>query len=308
MRDRIDPHATLAAEVRRIVGDEIAKATADLERARIKPESGFHQARKRLKKLRALFRLVRSADEPFWRAENVRLRDIARNLAGAREAAALVETVDRLAKAYPREISGGRLGPIRAALVRRHDRIAEDKNGLDGLIDEAIQAIAEGRRAVEGCVLPEDTQAAADILADGAAAAIRRGLRSLDQTRKHGREDDFHELRKAVKDHSAHLAVLASFWPKPVRSRRKQVGELGDLLGELNDLFVLRELIDRQDESLGVNGDVRLLQRLLKRSEKKLRKQCLREAERLFDVRPAKLGRRLADHYRDDAGETPRIQ
>lgn len=305
--DRIDPHAPLAAEIRRIAGDEIAKATANLETARSQPESGFHETRKRLKKLRALYRLVRSADEPFWRAENIRLRDVARGLAGPREAAALVETVDRLAKAYSRETSGGRLAPIRAALVRRHDRIVEDRTGPEGLVDEAIRAVTEGLRAVESCSLPDDPQAAADILADGAAGAIRRASRALDQARKHGREDDFHELRKAVKDHSAHLALLASFWPKPVRSRRKQVGALGDRLGELNDLFVLRELIERQDESLGVNGDIRLLQRLLKRGEKNLRKQCLREAERLFDLRPAKLGRRLADHYREDAGETPRL-
>lgn len=307
MMDRIDPHVSLAAEIRRIVGGEMVKATADLETARTQPESGFHETRKRLKKLRALFRLLRSADPAFWRAENVRLRDIARKLAGAREAAALVETVDRLAKAYPKETSGDRLASIRAALVRRHDRIAEDRMGLDSLVDEAIRAIGDGRGAIEGCALPDDPQAAADILANGAAATIRRATRALDKARKQGREDDFHELRKAVKDHWTHLALLASFWPKPVRTRRKQVGGLGDCLGELNDLFVLRELIERQDESLGVNGDVRLLQLLVKRSEKKLRKQCLGQAEQLFDLRPAKLGRKLAGRYSDDAGQTQRI-
>ncbi len=140
MKDRIDPHKSLAGEIRRIVADEISRATADLETARTKPEKGFHETRKRLKKLRALFRLVRSADRAFWSAENIRLRDVARDLAGAREAAALVETVDRLAKEYPKETNGGGLAPIRAALVRRHDRIVAGRTGLDTLIDAAIQA------------------------------------------------------------------------------------------------------------------------------------------------------------------------
>lgn len=302
MKDRIDPHKSLAGEIRRIVADEIARATADLETARTKPEKGFHETRKRLKKLRALFRLVRSADRAFWSAENIRLRDVARDLAGAREAAALVETVDRLAKEYPREAVGGGLTPIRAALVLRHDRIVAVRTGLDNLIDAAIQAIDESHRAVEGCVMPDDPQAAADILADGAAQALRRATRALELAQEHGREEDFHELRKAVKDHWTHLSTLASFWPKPVKSRRKEIADLAEGLGELNDLFALQTLIDQQDESLGVNGDIRLLNRLLKRSQKKLRKQCLKEAARLFDMRPAKLGRELAGHYRNDAG------
>jgi len=305
--ERIDPHAALTAEIQRIVTDELTRATADLETARSQPERGFHETRKRLKKLRALFRLVRSADRPFWNAENIRLRDVARGLAGAREAAALVETVDRLARANPRESGSGGLAPIREALVRNHDRIVRDRTGQDSLVEEAIRAIEDGRCSVEACVLPHDPQAAADILADGAASALRRASRALEQARKHGREDDFHELRKGVKDHWTHLTLLASFWPTPVKSRRKQVGSLGDRLGELNDLFVLQELIDRRDESLGVDGDVQLLQRLLRRSEKKLRKKCLDEAEKLLDLRPAKLGRRLADHYREDAGEAPRL-
>lgn len=301
MKDRIDPHKSLAGEIRRIVADEISRATADLETARTKPEKGFHETRKRLKKLRALFRLVRSADRAFWSAENIRLRDVARDLAGAREAAALVETVDRLAKEYPKETNGGGLAPIKAALVRRHDRIVAGRTGLDTLIDAAIQAIDDGRRAIEGCAMPDDPEAAADILADGAAKAVKRATRALELAKDHGREEDFHELRKAVKDHWTHLSTLASFWPKPVKSRRKDIADLGQSLGDLNDLFVLQQLIDQQDESLGVNGDVRLLNRVLKRSQKKLRKQCLKEAARLFDMRPAKLGRELAGQYRNDA-------
>lgn len=301
MKDRIDPQAALATEIRRIVADQVTMATADLASARTDPERGFHETRKRLKGLRALYRLVRPADPAFWRAENIRLRDVARDLAGAREAAALVETVDRLAKAYPKQVSDGGLDPIRAALVRRHDRIVEDRSGLDGLIDDATQALDEGRHAVGASALPDDPLTAADVLAEGAASAMKRASRALEDARKHGRENDFHELRKAVKDHWTHLALLASFWPKSVKSRRKKVDSLGEELGELNDLFVLQALIDKQDDSLGVNGDVDLLSRLVKRSQKKLRKRCLAKAERLFDLRPAKVERKLVDRYREEA-------
>ena len=61
--------------------------------------------------------------------------------------------------------------------------------------------------------------------------------------RKRGEPDDFHDLRKAVKAHAMHLSLLKKFWPSPVKPRRKAVDALGEKLGELHDIFVLRALL-----------------------------------------------------------------
>lgn len=294
MKNRIDPQQPFGAEIRRIAAEEIATAISGLEAARDKPESGFHETRKSLKRLRALLRLVASSDRPFWREQNIRFRDIARGLADAREAAALVETVDWLGKNPSRQDHDVNLAAVRQALVERRDRITGDAISRDRKIDEAIVALKAGGEAIANRVLPDDPRQALAIVARGASDAMRRGARALKRARRRSRQDDFHELRKATKNHGAHLALLASFWPKPVDKRRDKFDQLSQHLGELNDLFVLRQTIRRREGDLVPDdGDIRLLRGLLRQDVKKLRRQCLKQADDLFDMRPSRLRRKL---------------
>ncbi|TIV88258.1 MAG: CHAD domain-containing protein, partial [Mesorhizobium sp.] len=208
MSFRIDPRLPLTGEVRRILADEIGRAISHLETAREKPEQGLHKCRKRLKSVRALLRMVRSGDEPFCRTENECYKQVSALLAGPREATALIETVDRLADAFPEQSAGGGLDPVRERLV-----------------------------------LPDLPEQAADILADGARATLRRAKKALDKAEARGEDEDFHNLRKAAKTHSMHLSLLGRLWPTPIKARREAVDKLGEQLGELHDVFVMRALL-----------------------------------------------------------------
>ena len=265
MSFRIDPRLPLTGEVRRILADEIGKAIGHLETAREKPEQGLHKCRKRLKSVRALLRLVRSGDEPFCQTENECYKQVSALLAGPREATALIETVDRLADAFPEQSAGGGLDPVRERLA-----------------------------------LPDQPEQAADILADGARATLRRAKKALDKAESRGEPDDFHDLRKAAKTHSMHLSLLGRLWPTPIKARRKAVDRLGEQLGELHDVFVMRALLDAEGEPLGPVDETKLLRKLLKRSEKSLTKACLADAAELFGDSPKRSAKRLARKARDD--------
>ncbi|SFU17850.1 CHAD domain-containing protein [Mesorhizobium sp. YR577] len=303
MNFRIDPRLPLTAEIRRIATEEIGTAMADLAAARTEPEVKLHQSRRRFKRLRALFRLVRDADEDFCRSENARYRDLGRSLAGAREATALIETIDRLIRAFPQDTAYNALAGPRGVLVARRAANSTNGAGLEADIDEALADCERGRMALGTFVLPYEPEAAADLLADGARKAMRQASRALEKAQKHGAPEDFHELRKCVKTHWMHLQLLHAFWPRPLKPRRKAVDELGERLGELNDLFVLRRLIDEEGKALGNGRELALLRRLIKRSEKALKKEALREAERLFDDAPNKTARRIVKNYQAGADE-----
>jgi CHAD domain-containing protein len=292
----IESGLPVTAEVRRIALAEIDGALDDLAASRTAPETGLHACRKRIKRLRALFRLVRAGDEAFCRKENKRYRDIARSLAGAREDTALIETVDRLVKAFPNQAAGGKLDTVRAALVARRALKARETTGREGMIDAAVHAFEQGRLALAGIDLPDEPQAAADMLADGARKTMRRARCALKAAGKGGRTDDFHELRKAVKAHWLHVLLLRRFWPPPVARRRKALETLGDRLGDLNDVFVFQALVVSEPGELGPEEQFPLLLKLLKRSEKSLRKQCLRKADDLFGDAPR--AGKIAGRYR----------
>lgn len=301
MKYRIDPRLPLTGEIRRIAGGRIGKAVENLEASRAAPEKGLHGARKRFKELRALFGLVGAGDRAFCRKESVRYRDIARTIAGAREATALIETLDRLVKEFPEACAGGELDGVRAALETRRERIAHDRADLGPVIDAAITACGNGRIALAGIALPDDPQLAADVLADGARKTMRHAARALDRAAKRGKPDDFHNLRKAVKAHWMHLSLLRGVWPRPLKSRRKAVETLGEHLGDLNDIFVMRGLIGTEGKALGEKKAIAVLLRLLKRSERPLRKDCLKEAGKLFREKSKPTVRKIVDNYQADA-------
>lgn len=301
MSYRIDPRLPLTAEIRRIAEERIGKAIDRLTLARTDHEKGFHECRKRLKELRALFRLVRSGAEDFCRAENARYRDVALTLASAREATALIETIDRVAGEFPDDVAAGELDAVRAAFTARRAELLHGQTKLGAIIDAATSACEEGRAALADLALPDDAEGSADILADGARKAMRRAARALEAARKDGKPEDFHELRKSVKTHGMQVSLLHAFWPRPVRSRRKAVDALGEHLGELNDISVMLRLIMAEGKALGTRKDLTLLRRLLKRSEKPLRKQCLKQAKRLFGEPPKPKKHEIAKNFQASA-------
>lgn len=276
----IDPNLPPAAEVRRIAAEEIGGALQQLAAARESSDDAVHECRKRLKSLRALFRLVRSGDEAFFRAENARYRDVAAGLAGPREAAALVETVDRLSEAFPEECAGGGLDAVRRRLVAHRDDIVGKDAGP--AIDAAVASCKTGLRQLRKLRLPDEPVCAADILAEGMDKILRRARKSLASAKSRGAPEDFHELRKALKAHSRHLSLLKDLWPPPVKAKRKAVDGVAERLGELHDIFVLRALLKDENHPLGALAETRLLARLCKRSERQLSKACLAEASELF--------------------------
>jgi CHAD domain-containing protein len=302
MSYRVDPRLPLTAEIRRIASEELEKALRNLEAARKEPDKALHKCRKRLKNVRALLGLVRSGDQTFFRVENARYRDAAARLAEPREAAALIETIDRLASAFPKEAGG--LAAVRDKLVIRRNGVLSDGATLGAAVDAAAAACRDGRRQLGMLALPERAEEAADVLAAGAGRALRRARKALAGARSTGSAEDFHALRKAVKAHAMHLLLLRKLWPSSVRKRVDAVEALGERLGELHDVFVLRTLADGPDRPLGKRGETRLLTRLLKRSEKLLRKACLAEAQDLFGESPRHQVKQLARKARSDLAGT----
>src|SRR4051794_31867359 len=88
-----------AADVGRILRKQVGKALEALNTDGPLADEVVHDARKRLKKARALLRLLREALGPrIYRRENACLRDAGRPLTEVRDAKVLVDTFDELAE------------------------------------------------------------------------------------------------------------------------------------------------------------------------------------------------------------------
>lgn len=276
----LDANLPLANDAMRLLRQDVHLALDHLAQAHVEPEEHLHKCRRRLKAVRALLRLVRPGDETFFKEENARYRDVAASLAGPREATALIETVDRLAGAHPHhaDIYAG----LRAVLLERRDVVMSDISAFASIIDAATATCRQGLLRIGALSLPADPNAAAAIVAEGVQRGLDRAKKALTKARSRGEEEDFHDLRKAVKVHAAQLDVLGKLWPGGDKARRKALNKLGGKLGELNDLAVLDVLLKK--ETLAVSPEARtVIEKDLKDEAKRLRKESLAGAKDLFE-------------------------
>lgn len=304
MTAQIDPGEPFSAEIRRIVSEETSNAVAALETARTDPGKGFHECRKAIKRLRALWRLIRGGDEPYSRAQDARLRETAKLLAGPREATALVETAERLAKAADGETQARAVAALHAALEARRSILLETGLHVGPTITEATAAFS--RLDFTAMRLPDAFEHAAEILEQGTRKGMRRAVRALEAARETGDAEALHDLRKAVKALGMQARLLKSVWPDMGKQDRKAMEAFGERLGELNDLHVMDALLKAEGIDLVGEEASALLRGLIAAGARKLKRRCLRDAGRLLERRPAPVARKIAARYSRRAEKTLR--
>lgn len=282
-RDAIDPTLSFADEVRRLVGDAFARATGALRQAGEDPAEALHQARRSIKRLRALYRLVRSADPRPVGRELQRLGAIGRSLGAARDATAVIEALDRLAARQKHDHA--ELATVRARLAAERDTEAHDPRLLDETVSVALLELKDAEMAFGRVDLPHDADRAAEVLVSGVGATLRRARQALKAAHETGRDEAFHTLRKATRTHAEHVRALGSLWPRASR-RLKRLDGLARRLGDHNDLVLLAaRLSDDRPENVAARD-------LVERERKRLATSALARADRVFDEPSGKMGRR----------------
>lgn len=221
---------TLSENLRRIAAAQLALAHQELG----KQPPDVHEARKAIKRLRGLLRLVREPLGETYTRENVAYRDVARSLGGMRDVESLLELLPRLRKSAPKVLTRAGLTRLRADLSEK------------GLAPEAMQKqVGQARTALQAAAdriaawptLPED----ADTLIAGAARTYRSARRRMQEALAAPSPESFHEWRKQVKHLGYQLRLLQPLWPKLYGAQEKLLDELADALGEEHDAALLHE-------------------------------------------------------------------
>jgi CHAD domain-containing protein len=197
-----------------------------------------HEARKDMKKLRALLRLVRGelGGQRFAR-ENACFRDAARELSGARDADVMLET-----------LAGLTLLPAGEGwALRKRIEAENEQNGAgdrDAAARTSVAILKEARKRVNDWPLESDSF---DAIAEGLNTTYRRGRRALEAAREERTVESLHEWRKRVKDLWYHLTLLRSLWPPVMEAAGDEAHALSDRLGDDHDLAILADWAEQRD-------------------------------------------------------------
>jgi CHAD domain-containing protein len=269
---------TSAEGAGRIAREQIGKAADRLEAdaSGSSFDEAIHDARKRIKKARAILRLARG---PIGknRADKAdrRLRDAARPLSESRDASVLLRTFDDLTGAtgdspQPETVSEGR-----RFLSDRLDEMTRNLRAEGGPVAEATSAL----RSIHQRIGRWDLRGDDSEPVSGLKRSYKRGRAALGDVLVDPTPEAFHRLRKRVKDLGYQLRAVGGD-PGDHASR---IDELGQHLGELHDLDVLRSILPRPASDP-------ILPRIEKR-RRDLQRLALKEARPIFLKKPRAFAR-----------------
>jgi CHAD domain-containing protein len=329
MRFELQPSERPEDGLRRLGKALIDDAIAQVEDPDAEPEEAVHEARKDMKKLRGLLRLVRPAAPDLYKAENRYFRDAAAHLAVVRDADAALETFDSVLErarttmsaegsaegaapvgdvadassllddAEPMELAG-----VRSRLVDYRDEAHAGAGDVQQRLDEFRARMLEARKRISEWRLPETDAPGQDfrLLGPGLKKTYKRGRKAMGKAYEEPSVEAFHDWRKRTKYLRYHLRLLRPGWPKLLKAQDRAVKELQSLLGDDHDLAVLEGLLNRLRKDAPASGAEyeaeRVLRAEMRRQSDLLRQRARGLGEMVYAERPKGLKRRLGAYWR----------
>jgi CHAD domain-containing protein len=217
-----------------LANDILAEGREALDNPERSDAVAVHDYRKAMKRWRAFLRLI----EPFLGVEGSHLRiearDLARELAGARDVQA---ALDALA-----DLEAAKLGLSPAALRTIRARLEEARSTAETttLTPEMRTRL---RAALDGAVRTAASWPLGRIgfaeVAGELAFGYRRARRAIPSDWKTAKAEALHELRQRVVEHRYQMELVEPVWPRMIKLYVAETQRLRERLGSHQDLVVL---------------------------------------------------------------------
>lgn len=274
---------TLGDGFLRIAREQIGKAIAGAENAAESPERRVHEARRRCKKLRALFRLVRP-DFSGYATENTFVRDASRGLAAARDMRVTRNTYVELMAWARRPVASPVTGDVASS--------PEDE--VEALLHFAGQMRELDQRSARWQLDKIDI----DTLATGLKHTYRGGRHAGREAEQRRTDGAFHEWRKYAKYHWNQLGLLESCAEEILPSAHKCAGNLAEQLGLHHDLAVLQDLLRTSPAELGSDIDVAFATDAADRRQAEIEHRIAALGRQVFAEKPRALEARFSAYLK----------
>lgn len=271
-----------AAGVRRIALEQVQAALSEAKDASAS-EHTIHSLRRRCKKLRGLLRLIKPEFKHFTE-ENGHLRNAAAGLAGSRDAAVMIKTLESLRE----DDTNLPIKAVRNVLIANNEATGQngDTGSLLGEFNKNFEALQDR--------IPDwkFRGKGFDSLAGGLAENYRRMRRGVDIAQASDDPVEFHEWRKAAKYFWHHLSLLGACAPAMTQPYRAGVADLEQSLGSHHDLTVLDDFISGLSDP-----SVPSIQITLRQKRDRLGQEAIALGHQLAAEKPDALVFRLGQYW-----------
>jgi CHAD domain-containing protein len=276
MAFRIRPDESVSHGLRRLAAKSLKTARDQLRRRTPPGDDAIHEARKTVKKVRAIVHAIEADDGRRTADGRKRLRRINRVLSPLRDADAMLITLEKLKRRNPRLFSEHTFARVRRELLRRKRQAlkAVDRQSWKKL-DRDLRAL---RASTKRWQLAHNGFRA---LEPGLRATHRRGRGALARAEKSQAATDFHEWRKEIKALWYELRLLETAGG----IIRQQIGALDRAetwLGVEHNVVVLCAELSKDVSVCAGPLDVDRLSAAANRYQCELRRKALESARPIY--------------------------
>jgi len=286
----------LAKGVKRVALAELESAIASLNSNDL--HEGIHDARKRMKKLRAIARLARfSIGEDTYRKANTTWRDAARKLSEVRDAHAIIETVKHLQKEYRKPLAAGIFDDAISHLTKRKRNI--EKAFLQQK-DVRSEVAATLRKSETSIIQSWSFANDFDPLSQGVSRIYKQGRQAMSAAYADPAPEKFHYWRKRVKYLMYQLRMLILAWPAMLMPLEEEIHRLSDILGDEHDLTVLTEKIAAGEVTFNnkTSKATAVMKGIIMQEQQKLREAAVPLGKCLFAEKPKAFTQRMTVYWK----------
>lgn len=231
------PKLAVGEALRAVARDILAQARTAVTDPALPGETAVHDFRRAMKRWRALLRLLEPFVGPQARQLRDEARDLAGELAGARDAQAALDALADL-ESHGLDLSARSLKTVR-------QRIEAIRGSAHGLLDADMRArlvVALDRAGALVAGWPLHTLTFDDV-ADQLVRFYGRAQRLIPQDWSATEAEALHELRKRVVVHRHQMDLIEPLWPRFVKMWTGEAQRLRDRLGKHQDAEVLARLM-----------------------------------------------------------------
>lgn len=263
--------------VRRILREQLEMAISLLKDEEIDRDVAIHESRKCLKRIRAIFRLIRGKiSEDIFQDHNTLYRDLGRQLAPVHDAYVMVETL----KTIHSQLEDSRIKRV-ATIIRKdleadYEKIKADFWQNEDTVPQVIEALEDELTSLDNLRIKHDSF---KTFKKGLRKVYKRGDKRMDVAYESIPDAEaFHDWRKRVKYLWYHMTILQPIHPAKIMPLVTQLDELSDLLGLAHDYAVLYDTIGHHPKTKSGLGRQLLAIIDLKRGELELSAKPFGEA------------------------------
>jgi CHAD domain-containing protein len=268
----------VARELSHLVAKEFEKAIDELGRRQgADRREAVHEARKCVKKVRAVLHLLKENLGHDYRVLDGTLRSVAHRLSSLRDVDASLEIMNALRDHAPRIVTRSMSRAVqRGLLARMRGTVA--RVDPDRLLLRVAGDIKRSRTPVRRRIR---RVVKAGAIRAGLKRGYQRARKAMACVRTDPEDAHFHAWRRRVKDHWYHMRLLRRFNPHS-QIRLRRLKQLETWLGDDHNLVVLRTTILEAPARFGDERMTAVVLGCMVKYQTTLRRRALKRGHLLF--------------------------